>query len=140
MFQAKVGQHLSDISNSGTSIAAGQGFLVYVFEDTDFDGTADLPVTLSVSGSENSGMLPMVALVPLLIGGLAGNPYYSTIDWDDFKTNIASTVYVWDDATSAYKSWNGSTGGLTDGLIAPYQGFWVEANGGTGSITIIYFR
>ena len=28
-----------------------------------------------------------------------------------------------DDAASAYKSWNGSTGGLTDGLIAPYQGF-----------------
>ena len=68
---------------------------------------------------------------------LAGNPYSSTIDWDLIsKTNIASTVYVWDDATSAYKSWNGSAGGLTNGLIAPYQGFWIEANGGTGSITI----
>ena len=29
---------LSDISTSGTSLAAGQGFLVYVFEDTDYDG------------------------------------------------------------------------------------------------------
>ena len=53
------------------------------------------------------------------------------------KTNVTSTAYVWDDATSAYKSWNGSTGGLTNGLIAPFQGFWVQANGsGSGSITI----
>ena len=49
---------VTDISNSGTSLSAGQGFLVYVFVDTDFDGdTGDsgangyLPVTLSVSGS-----------------------------------------------------------------------------------------
>ena len=127
---------LSDISTSGTSIAAGQGFLVYVFEDTDNDGTADLPVTINVSGTENSSDATYGS-----IGsgdwGLAGNPYSSTIDWDLVsKTNIASTVYVWDDAANAYKSWNGSTGGLTDGLIAPYQGFWVEASGGTGSITI----
>ena len=46
---------LSDISGSGTSIAAGQGFLVYVFEDTDYDGSADLPATINVSGTENSG-------------------------------------------------------------------------------------
>ena len=127
---------LSDISTFGTSIAAGQGFLVYVFEDTDNDGTTDLPTTISVSGTENSSDATYGS-----IGsgdwGLAGNPFSSTLDWDLIsKTNIASTVYVWDDASSAYKSWNGSTGGLTDGLIAPYQGFWVEANGGTGSITI----
>ena len=46
---------LSDISTSGTSLSAGQGFLVYVFEDTDNDGTADLPATINVSGTENSG-------------------------------------------------------------------------------------
>ena len=127
---------LSDISNSGTSLAAGQGFLIYVFEDTDYDGAGDLPVSISVSGTENSSDATYGS-----IGdgdwGLAGNPYLSTIDWDLLsKTNIASTVYVWDDGASAYKSWNGSAGGLTDGLIAPYQGFWVQASGGTGSITI----
>ncbi len=127
---------LSDISGSGTSLSAGQGFLVYIFEDTDNDGTADLPATINVSGTENNSDATYGS-----IGsggwGLAGNPYSSTIDWDLIsKTNIASTVYVWDDATSAYKSWNGSAGGLTNGLIAPYQGFWIEANGGTGSITI----
>ena len=45
---------LSDISSSGTSLAAGQGFLVYVFEDTDNDGTADLPATINVNGTENN--------------------------------------------------------------------------------------
>ena len=131
---------LSDISGSGTSLTAGQGFLVYVFEDTDYDGTADLPATISVSGTENSGSAtyPASGSIAANAWGLAGNPYYSTIDWDDVtKTNMTSTVYVWDDATSAYKSWNGSSGGLTDGLIAPFQGFWVQANGfGSSSITI----
>ena len=32
---------LSDISTLGTSLAAGQGFLLYVFEDTDNNGAAD---------------------------------------------------------------------------------------------------
>ena len=40
---------------------------------------------------------------------------------------LSATVYVHDDAKSggAYKSWNGS-GSLTNGLIAPYQAFWVK--------------
>ena len=131
---------LSDISGSGTSVAAGQGFLTYVFADNNNDGTDDLPITLSVSGSENSGSAtyPGSGSIAADAYGLAGNPYYSTIDWDDVtKTNVTSTAYVWDNATGAYKSWNGSSGGLTDGLIAPFQGFWVQANGsGSGSITI----
>ncbi|GIR89146.1 MAG: hypothetical protein CM15mP87_06380 [Candidatus Neomarinimicrobiota bacterium] len=131
---------LSDISGSGTSVAAGQGFLTYVFADNNNDGADDLPITLSVSGSENSGSAtyPASGSIAADAWGLAGNPYYTTIDWDDVtKTNVISTAYVWDDAASAYKSWNGTTGGLTNGLIAPFQGFWVQANGsGSGSITI----
>ena len=127
---------LSDISTSGTSLTAGEGFLVYVFSDTDNDGDDDLPVTLSVSGTENSSSATLGSIADGDYG-LAGNPYASTIDWDLItKSSIASTCYVWDDATNAYISWNGSTGSLTDGLIAPYQGFWVQASGGTGSITI----
>ena len=119
---------LSDISSSGTSLAAGQGFLVYVFEDTDNDGSADLPVTINVSGNENSGNAT-ISNVPANAWILAGNPYSSTIDWDLISSDnnpFYGTTYVWDDATSAYKSWNGSTGGLTNGIIAPYQSFWVQ--------------
>ncbi|MBT3848063.1 MAG: T9SS type A sorting domain-containing protein [Candidatus Marinimicrobia bacterium] len=129
---------LTDISGSGggASLTAGTGFLVYVFDDTDWDGDSDLPVSLSVSGSENSSSASLGSIANGEYG-LAGNPYATTIDWDDISpTNLSGTVNVWDDAASGWKSWNGSSGSLTNGLIAPYQGFWVEASGGTGSITI----
>ena len=127
---------LTDISGSGASQTAGTGFLVYVFDDTNWDGTADLPVTLSVSGTENSSSTTLGSIADGNYG-LAGNPYATTIDWDLVtKTNLSATTTVWDDAISGWKDWNGSSGSLTNGLIAPYQGFWVTASGGTGSITI----
>ena len=129
---------LSDISGSGSgaSQTAGTGFLVYVFDDTNWDGAADLPVSLSVSGTENSSSASLGSIADGDYG-LAGNPFATTIDWDDVtKTSLSGTVNVWDDAASGWKSWNGSSGSLTNGLIAPYQGFWVEASGGTGSVTI----
>ncbi len=130
---------LTDISASGDTLTAGQGFLVYVFADTDFDGTDDLPVTLSVSGTENSGSItvPSVGSIADSAWELAGNPYASTIVWDSVtQTNVSATVYVWDNAIADYISWNGITGDLSNGLIAPFQGFWVQGNGGSGSITI----
>ncbi|MDP7126243.1 MAG: lamin tail domain-containing protein, partial [Candidatus Marinimicrobia bacterium] len=131
------GQSWSALSNLNTaSQTAGEGYLVYVFADTDNDGNDDLPVTLSVSGTENSAS----ATVGSITAGewaLVGNPYASTIGWDDVtRTNVATSAYVWDDANSQYNAWNGSAGDLTNGLIAPYQGFWVQASGGTGSVTI----
>jgi|ETNmetMinimDraft_31_1059906.scaffolds.fasta_scaffold01340_3 hypothetical protein len=139
---------VTDISGSGTSLTAGQGFLVYVYVDTDNDGdTGDtgangyLPVTLSVSETENSSSatVPSSGSIADEAWELAGNPYASTIDWDNVtQTNVTTSAYVWDSqaGTPAYISWNGSSGSLTDGLIAPYQGFWVQGDGGTGSITI----
>ena len=49
------GQSWSALSNLNTaSITAGHGFLVYVFSASGQVGNEDLPVALSVSGSENS--------------------------------------------------------------------------------------
>ena len=124
---------------STASLTAGEGFLVYVYSDTDYDGDDDLPVTLSVTGTVNSSSatVPSSGSIADNAWVLAGNPYASTIDWDLVtQTNVTASAYVWDNSTSAYKSWNGSGGGLIDGLIAPYQGFWVQGTGGTGSITI----
>ena len=130
-------QDWDELSNMSTSsLSAGQGFLTYVFQDIDFDGDSDLPITLSVAGSSITGDVT-ISNIPSGDYYLAGNPYPQTIDWDLMtKTDLSNTTSVWNDATSAWKTWNGSNGDLTNGLIAPYQGFWVRANGGTGSFTI----
>ncbi len=130
---------LTDISSSGDTLTAGQGFLVYVFADTDFDGTDDLPVTLGISGTENSGSITVPSTGSIADGDweLAGNPYASTIVWDSVtQTNVSATAYVWNNAIADYISWNGTTGSLSNGLIAPFQGFWVQGDGGDGSIII----
>ncbi|HIA31536.1 MAG TPA: hypothetical protein EYN82_08165, partial [Candidatus Marinimicrobia bacterium] len=97
---------------------------------------------MSVSGTENSGSVEVPSTGAALADDawlLAGNPYASTIDWDLVEqTGVTTSAYVWDSqaGTPAYISWNGSSGSLTAGLIAPYQGFWVQGDGGSGGITI----
>ena len=134
---------LTDITTSGASITAGEGFLLYVFSDTDWDGDDDLPVTISVAGKLNnsSATFPSSGSIAASKFGLAGNPYNATIDFDliTLSSNIEVTTSVWDDANTDWKTWNktSQSGDLSNGLIAPYQGFWVQANSsGTGTITI----
>ena len=121
---------------------AGEGFLVYVFTDTDNDGDDDLPVTVDAGGdgTEISGNVDYGdGSIPDNAWGFAGNPYASTIDWGLVtQSNVTTSAYVWDSQadTPAYISWNGTDGSLTGGLIAPYQGFFVQGSGGSGSITI----
>ncbi|HJM95616.1 MAG TPA: hypothetical protein QF698_06040, partial [Candidatus Marinimicrobia bacterium] len=139
------GQSWSALSNLNTaSLTAGQGFLVYVYADTDADGDDDLPVTLSVSGTENSSSATVPSSGSIADGdfALAGNPYASTIDWDLVTISaVSTTINVWDDAEGSNGGWkyynsSGGGGDLTGGLIAPYQGFWIEGDGGSGTITI----
>jgi hypothetical protein len=67
---------------------------------------------------------------------LEGNPTASTLDWDIAsgwnKTNIDNTIYVWDPSANGgngdYLTWNGTSGTLGSGRIAPFQAFWVHAN------------
>ena len=89
------GQSWTAVSNINTqSLTAGQGFLVYVFDDIDFDTDSDLPVDLYVSGSHNTGNVSITS-IPQNSFYLGGNPYTKTIDWDDIsKTNLSTTVSV----------------------------------------------
>ncbi len=134
------GQSWTALSNLSTaSLTAGEGFLVYVFANTDNSGGDDLPVTLSVTGTGNSSGTT-VGSISSGDWALVGNPYAQTVDWDLItQANVTASAYVWDNAKSGgadYRTWNGSAGDLSNGLIAPYQGFWVQASGGTGSVTI----
>lgn len=70
---------------------------------------------------------------------LLGNPFPTPIDWDQGTWVLSdlnsSTVYIWDEGAAAYKTWNGSTGTMGNGIIPLGQGFFVEAKN-AGSITI----
>lgn len=132
----------SAVTNLDTNIGFGRGFLVLVYEDPDFDGPTEpgLPQTLSVTGSEyDLAISPVTNLIP---SGwtLLGNPFASPIDFDGLSTNnFTETIYVWDpnsesgdggtepnQGTGSWKTWNGSSGDVTGGRIAPFQGFFVQ--------------
>jgi hypothetical protein len=67
---------------------------------------------------------------------LVGNPSTASLDWNATtgwtKTNVDETIYIWDPAANGgngdFLYWNGNTGTLDNGLIAPFQSFWVRAN------------
>ena len=130
-------------TNSTNSTTAGRGLFVYAFGDIlgETAYSDPLPVTLDVVGTEDEGTAGVfdfgVSYTALADTGwnLIGNPFVSTIDWDDAgwtKTNMDNVIYVWDHAANsgagAYLTWNGTAGSLGSGLIPPFQGFWVKAN------------
>lgn len=140
-----------------TSIGQGQGVLVYVFADTDYDRVSNLPITISVqtAGTENTSDVSISGIANNE-WRLAGNPYRTTLDWDLMsQTNLSGSVYVYDYGFSSgyaagsddgpdvsttpvggWRTWNGTAGSLTGGHIAPYQGFFVRGSGGSGSLTM----
>ena len=130
---------LTDLSGN---ITAGSGFLAYVYADDDYTGSSGsttFPKTLSVSGTENGDGITPTINTTNDEWSLVGNPYASTIDWDNVNdANTTGTAYVWNpnDGSGAWDVWTGSTGDLTDGLIAPFQAFFIQnASSGTPSIT-----
>ncbi len=113
-----------------TSMPIGQGWSVWLDNGSKTSATAtmtgtiqisDLTASLSYSGSgDNQGW------------NLLGNPYATAIDWDNgtWGSNTTGTVYVWDNGYNSgdYRSWNGSEGDLTNGVIPMGQGFFVKSS------------
>ncbi|XWN37828.1 MAG: T9SS type A sorting domain-containing protein [Balneola sp.] len=130
------------VTNLNNTMTAGNGFITFVYSDDDYTNSgadAGFPKTLSLSGTENTGDVSPTLNTEGDAFTLVGNPYASTIDWDLLtRSDVTGTVYVYDNSDSGYDTWNGTTGDLTDGLIATYQGFWVQNTSGspTPSLTI----
>ena len=138
------------IADASDTVKAGEALLVYVFEDDDYDTEGiqgGFPKKIQTDSSQYFGTkAPNLTLTKSGSGGsydapndgwnLVGNPFGATIDWDAGtgwnRSGIDNTIYVWSDSanggTGAYLSWNGETGTLGNGKIAPMQGFWVKAN------------
>ncbi|MFY0683978.1 MAG: VCBS repeat-containing protein [Balneola sp.] len=144
-------QSFSSIANASSIPSAGQGFITYVYDDDDLDGTPDgFPKHLLTENTQRSGNVsPTLSFTDsgsAINDGwnLVGNPYGATIDWDATSgltsSNLDATFYVWSSSANsgsgAYLTWNGSTGTLTDGKIAPWQGFWVKANAADPTLSL----
>ena len=134
-------------ASASTSLTVGRGLFTYIFGDIDADPNYNdvfpLPLTLDIQGQENEGPVDLGVTYTLDAAegwNLVGNPYAATIDWDDgaswTKTNIDQTIYIWDYDTNQFLTWNGTAGDLGSGLIAPFQGFWVKANGTSPSLEV----
>jgi hypothetical protein len=125
--------------SSTNNIQPGLGYYIYLFGDVTGDNRYNnpLPDTLIVNGLENEGTGDQIDLNVTYTAeadtgwNLVGNPYGSAIDWEHpswVKTNIDPSIYIWNPDTNQYLTWNGSTGDIPNGVIAPLQGFWVKAN------------
>jgi len=138
-------------TNSTNTTVAGRGLFVYVFGSIAGESAYSdpLPVILDASGTEEEGTAGVfdfgVTYTALADTGwnLVGNPFAASIDWDDIgwtKTNMDNVIYIWDHTANsgagAYLTWNGTAGSLGDGLIPPFQGFWVKANASSPSLKV----
>lgn len=104
---------------SGDTITGTQAFTIDMTGPTN-TGNINLPITYTNSGNTDDGW------------NMVGNPYPSTIDWDDpsiTKTNINNAIYIWNpdlEQFASYVAGLGTNGGSKD--IASSQAFWVQAN------------
>ena len=114
---------------SGDSAGGTQAFTIDVTGPTN-TGNINLPISYTNTGSSADDGWNMV-----------GNPYPSTIDWDDnvsiTKTGINNAIYIWNPELEQFASYSGGLG--TNGgsrYIASSQAFWVQANATGASVQI----
>ena len=133
--------------NSTDPVVTARGYHVFMFGDVAEDSRYNdpLPYLLEVNGLENDGAggeidLNITYTAEADTGwNMVGNPFGAAIDWDHpswTKTNIDPTIYVWDPNTNQYLTWNGTAGDISNGIISPFQGFWVKANGESPELII----
>ena len=118
---------VSDLYND--HLEAGEGFVIYVFADTDYDGEDDLPVTIGIDGTVNESSVSVSSNAS--DWNLVGNPYGLHVNISqlliDNSSRFHSTVYKKNDVNPGYKTHNGVIGDIDQGLIKPFDGFWVQA-------------
>ncbi len=116
----------------------GRGYLVAY--SSSYGGSA----THSFSGNLNNGDQLIAVTNVSNKYNLIGNPYPSSIDWDitgytnrnvQLK-NANPSIWIWNGASGNYGTYtNGMGTNSVTNIIAPHQGFFVEANT-SGSFTI----
>lgn len=133
------------IDDLNTIPGAGSGFAIFVYDEDEYNNpdSAVWPKVLTLTGTQNTGAVSVPVNTAPDAFTLAGNPYFSAIDFNELsRTDIRNQVFVYShsfegpfdlgddtdagDAGGGWRTWNGTAGSLTDGIIAPFQGFFVR--------------
>jgi hypothetical protein len=138
----------NSVADLDTTINSGDAFLVYVFtEDVYGDSSSrEFPKLLQLSG-------PLVSSADPTVNQntdgftFVGNPFPATVDWDDVFANsgsseLSSSIHTYDPNRMGWISYNSSlgTGDITNGLIKPFQGFFVRSSSSTSNAPSLSFE
>ncbi len=132
-------------------ITPGRGYLVYVWADDNYDGTPNGNKLLEVVGTEFGDVSvpsnPAIGTGDFVGWSSLGNPYPTSVSYQSIFDEtqelnlLTDAIYVWAPNTTdgdggtppegggSWFTWSldaGGIGDLTDGLIAPFQGFFVQ--------------
>ncbi len=129
-----------DVSNQ-EELITGKGYAIWIREAIN-------ATIAEVTGPLNQGDINFSQLAEGAVNdgwNLIGNPYASPVKWEDplnpsawILSGVTNSIAVPDNGIGGggYHYWNGSVGSLTDGIIAPWQAFWVQTTSANPSITI----
>jgi hypothetical protein len=107
------------------------------------------PVTVKLAGANlnsTNGSLPLTYSSTAFSPGwnLVGNPFSAALNvagvngsnatWS--QTHMNTGIWLWDPSTGNYKTWNGSAGSLTGGIIPAYQSFMVWTSGANPTMSV----
>jgi hypothetical protein len=144
-FAAGTGDY-TPVPDLDTIIPPGEGFLVSIFTDDVFGVPGAWDKALDRVRGKEHGDGPADVVEPTVNQTpegftLVGNPYVSSIDFELLtKNGLTNVAYIYDNAAGDWVSYSQGTGlGFTDddGLISPFQGFFVQTApsfSGTASI------
>ncbi|MDB5136182.1 MAG: hypothetical protein JWP37_2785 [Mucilaginibacter sp.] len=148
---------MNDATYTTITIPEGNGFLCFfrgsrATVNPYLTNTIPIAATLTATGTLNQGLITVkdwfigtpnlsyTAASPVAVRGfnLVGNPYASSIDWDNLGTSITSTslspfIYILNPTSKNYRIYQSGHGGIaTDGttssnIIPSGQGFFVVA-------------
>ncbi|WP_428236277.1 zinc-dependent metalloprotease [Gracilimonas sp.] len=137
-FAGSTNEGWTPVADLDTTIQTGDAFLVYVFDESVYgDSTSrGFPKLLSIEGASSLSTTTLgTGSINQNADGytLIGNPFPSTVDWDDILANTGSNklnnpVYAYDVNSGSWKSYSSGVGDLTNGLIKPFQAFFVQSS------------
>jgi hypothetical protein len=145
---SEVQQDFIEIIEGSTVLNVGEGYVARLGDEGALSlyGTSFNTGNITISGLTRTGMT-----APNRGYNLIGNPYPSSVDWNDVDTtNLFGTIwYRTHDAgnnmmVSTYNAANGQsvgmsyTGAPTTGIIPPGQAFWVRVKNDNSSATVSF--